>query len=183
MRTLLVTGGAGFIGGNFVHLLMAETDCQVVNLDKLTYAGQPRLPGRPGRQPAPRLRPGRHRRPRPGAPPAARARGRTRWSTSPPRATWTAPSTAPRSSSRPTSSAPSTCWRRPRLLVRARQPSARQRFRFLHVSTDEVYGSLGATGRFTEDHALRAELALLGLQGGLRSPGAGLVTTPTVCRR
>lgn len=30
---------------------------------------------------------------------------------------------------------------------------ARQRFRFLHVSTDEVYGSLGATGQFTEDMA------------------------------
>ena len=39
MRTLLVTGGAGFIGGNFIHFLMDETDCRVVNLDKLTYAG------------------------------------------------------------------------------------------------------------------------------------------------
>jgi len=39
MRTLLVTGGAGFIGGNFVHFLMDEVDCRVVNLDKLTYAG------------------------------------------------------------------------------------------------------------------------------------------------
>ena len=39
MRTLLVTGGAGFIGGNFVHFLMDESDCQVINLDKLTYAG------------------------------------------------------------------------------------------------------------------------------------------------
>ncbi|MGH7789651.1 MAG: dTDP-glucose 4,6-dehydratase, partial [Candidatus Binatia bacterium] len=29
-------------------------------------------------------------------------------------------------------------------------PAARERFRFLHVSTDEVYGSLGATGKFTE---------------------------------
>ena len=39
MRTLLVTGGAGFIGGNFAHFLIGETDCQVINLDKLTYAG------------------------------------------------------------------------------------------------------------------------------------------------
>ena len=39
MRTLLVTGGAGFIGGNFVHWLMAQGGVQVVNLDKLTYAG------------------------------------------------------------------------------------------------------------------------------------------------
>ncbi len=40
MRTILVTGGAGFIGSNFVRMVLAEhTDCVVVNLDKLTYAG------------------------------------------------------------------------------------------------------------------------------------------------
>jgi dTDP-glucose 4,6-dehydratase len=37
---ILVTGGAGFIGSNFVRLLLAShPDCQVTNLDKLTYAG------------------------------------------------------------------------------------------------------------------------------------------------
>lgn len=36
---ILVTGGAGFIGSAFVRLLIAETDYRVVNLDKLTYAG------------------------------------------------------------------------------------------------------------------------------------------------
>jgi dTDP-glucose 4,6-dehydratase len=40
MRRLLVTGGAGFIGSNFVRMVLAEhTECLVVNLDKLTYAG------------------------------------------------------------------------------------------------------------------------------------------------
>ena len=40
MKTILVTGGAGFIGSNFIrHLLQAHDDCRVVNLDKLTYAG------------------------------------------------------------------------------------------------------------------------------------------------
>ncbi|HSO80886.1 MAG TPA: GDP-mannose 4,6-dehydratase, partial [Chromatiaceae bacterium] len=39
MKTILVTGGAGFIGGNFVHFLLRKTDVQIVNLDKLTYAG------------------------------------------------------------------------------------------------------------------------------------------------
>ncbi|WP_133511124.1 dTDP-glucose 4,6-dehydratase [Candidatus Thiosymbion oneisti] len=39
MRSILVTGGAGFIGANFVHFLIAETAVQVINLDKLTYAG------------------------------------------------------------------------------------------------------------------------------------------------
>ena len=38
-RTLLVTGGAGFIGSNFVHHVVAHTDDRVVVLDKLTYAG------------------------------------------------------------------------------------------------------------------------------------------------
>ena len=36
---ILVTGGAGFIGSAFVRMLIAETDHHVVNLDKLTYAG------------------------------------------------------------------------------------------------------------------------------------------------
>ena len=36
---LLVTGGAGFIGSAFVRLVIAETEHSVVNLDKLTYAG------------------------------------------------------------------------------------------------------------------------------------------------
>jgi dTDP-glucose 4,6-dehydratase len=40
MRTLLVTGGAGFIGSNFVHQVVAETDFDVVVLDKLTYSGK-----------------------------------------------------------------------------------------------------------------------------------------------
>jgi dTDP-glucose 4,6-dehydratase len=36
---LLVTGGAGFIGSAFVRMTIGETDWRVVNLDKLTYAG------------------------------------------------------------------------------------------------------------------------------------------------
>jgi len=37
--TILVTGGAGFIGSNFVLDWLAQSDETVVNLDKLTYAG------------------------------------------------------------------------------------------------------------------------------------------------
>ncbi|CAN5331447.1 dTDP-glucose 4,6-dehydratase [soil metagenome] len=39
MQKLLVTGGAGFIGSNFVHYVLAHTDFHVTVLDKLTYAG------------------------------------------------------------------------------------------------------------------------------------------------
>ncbi len=39
MPTYLVTGGAGFIGGTFVRRVLADSDARVVNLDKLTYAG------------------------------------------------------------------------------------------------------------------------------------------------
>jgi dTDP-glucose 4,6-dehydratase len=39
MQTILVTGGAGFIGSGFVRGLIARRQARVVNLDKLTYAG------------------------------------------------------------------------------------------------------------------------------------------------
>ena len=39
MKKILVTGGCGFIGTNFIRLLMKETDYEVTNLDALTYAG------------------------------------------------------------------------------------------------------------------------------------------------
>ena len=42
MRTLLVTGGCGFIGSNFIHYMLAKhPDFRIINLDKLTYAGNP----------------------------------------------------------------------------------------------------------------------------------------------
>ena len=39
--TIFVTGGAGFIGSNFVHLLKGNCYDDIVVLDKLTYAGDP----------------------------------------------------------------------------------------------------------------------------------------------
>jgi len=39
-NTLLITGGAGFIGSAVVRYLIRETDYWVVNLDRLTYAKQ-----------------------------------------------------------------------------------------------------------------------------------------------
>ena len=39
MKTFFITGGAGFIGGNFIHHLMKTGQTKVINYDKLTYAG------------------------------------------------------------------------------------------------------------------------------------------------
>ncbi len=43
LENLLVTGGSGFIGSNFIHYLFKKTDFagKIVNVDKLTYAGNP----------------------------------------------------------------------------------------------------------------------------------------------
>ena len=39
MKKMLITGGAGFIGSNFIHYILSNyNDYQVINLDKLTYA-------------------------------------------------------------------------------------------------------------------------------------------------
>ncbi len=40
MQNILLTGGAGFIGSNFINYILDEhSDYNIVNLDKLTYAG------------------------------------------------------------------------------------------------------------------------------------------------
>ena len=59
---ILVTGGAGFIGANFVLDWLAATGEPVVNLDKLTYAGNLGNLRRIAERRAPRLRARRHRR-------------------------------------------------------------------------------------------------------------------------
>ena len=38
-QTMIITGGAGFIGANFVRMALAQTDARIVVVDKLTYAG------------------------------------------------------------------------------------------------------------------------------------------------
>ncbi|MDO8313384.1 MAG: dTDP-glucose 4,6-dehydratase [Sideroxyarcus sp.] len=39
MKKILITGGAGFIGSAVIRQFISDTDCSVVNMDKLTYAG------------------------------------------------------------------------------------------------------------------------------------------------
>ena len=43
LKTLLVTGGCGFIGSNFIQLLnRTKPDIKIINIDKLTYASDPK---------------------------------------------------------------------------------------------------------------------------------------------
>jgi dTDP-glucose 4,6-dehydratase len=42
MNKIVVTGGLGFIGSNFIRMLLEKSECElVINLDKQTYAGNP----------------------------------------------------------------------------------------------------------------------------------------------
>ncbi|MEV8521839.1 dTDP-glucose 4,6-dehydratase [Dyella marensis] len=145
---LLVTGGAGFIGANFVLRAIAEGR-KVVNLDKLTYAGNldtlASLQDNPlhvfvqgdigDRELIARLL-ATHR-------PSAIVN-------------FAAESHVDRSIDGPAAFVETNVVGTLALLEAARdywkslEGGAAQSFRFLHVSTDEVYGSLGSEGKFTE---------------------------------
>jgi dTDP-glucose 4,6-dehydratase len=150
--TILVTGGAGFIGSNFVLDWLARHDEPVLNLDALTYAGNLRnLAALQGDA--------RHRFVKGDITDRACSTGcwpntgRAWWCTSPPKAMSTAASWGRAPSSRPTSKAPSRCWKPAARTGGAWTASAKQAFRFHHVSTDEVYGSLASDApAFTETH-------------------------------
>ncbi|AFL75554.1 dTDP-glucose 4,6-dehydratase [Thiocystis violascens] len=149
MRTLLVTGGAGFIGGNFVHFILDETDVRVVNLDLLTYAGNldtlAALQGNP-----------RHVFVQGDIGDAALVGRLLKEYEVDAVVNFAAESHVDRSIDGPTEFVNTNVLGTFNLLDRARAHwsnltgPARDGFRFLHVSTDEVYGSLGATGLFTE---------------------------------
>ncbi len=142
-RTLLVTGGAGFIGSNFVrHLLATDPEATVVNLDKLTYAGnRATLADLEGH--------GRYRFVQ-GDICDAQAVARLFTEHQPDAAVhFAAESHVDRSIDGPEEFLLTNVLGTFRLLEAARThwkslPAERAAaFRFLHVSTDEVYGSLG----------------------------------------
>lgn len=149
MRPILVTGGAGFIGGEFVRQWIAEEASAVINLDKLTYAGN--LDSLAGV-----AHDARH----------VFVQGdigdsecvRHLLHTHQPRAivNFAAESHVDRSIDGPAAFVETNVVGTFRLLEEARVywkslPESEQRaFRFLHVSTDEVYGSLGPEGKFIE---------------------------------
>ena len=149
MTTWLVTGGAGFIGGNFVLEAVAR-GVKVVNLDALTYAGNrdtlASLDGDPNhvfvhgdigdRDLVAKLL-AEHR------PDAV--------------LNFAAESHVDRSIDGPAAFIQTNVVGTLALLEAVRdhwkalRGEAKDSFRFLHVSTDEVYGSLGETGKFTEE--------------------------------
>lgn len=148
MKTMLVTGGAGFIGANFVLQAVADGH-RVVNVDKLTYAGNldtlKSLDGHPNhlfvhgdigdRQLTAELM-------------SSHAVDSI--------VNFAAESHVDRSIDGPAAFIETNVVGTLGLLESARDHyrrldgAAREGFRFLHVSTDEVYGSLGEEGYFTE---------------------------------
>lgn len=149
---ILVTGGCGFIGANFIHLALKKLpECRIINLDKITYAGNPANLADCDGSPRYRLVKGDindrqlvdhlfveekidmvvH---------------------------FAAESHVDRSITGPGEFIRTNIDGTFTLLEAARQAWLNQtkegaqakNYRFLHVSTDEVYGSLGATGYFTE---------------------------------
>lgn len=146
---VLVTGGAGFIGGNFVRHLLRRPAVAVLNLDLLTYAGN--LATLIGCDRDPRYRFVRG---------DIRDRSLVESLLSGFRPTsivnFAAESHVDRSIDGPAAFIETNVVGTYNLLDCARAywrelpPAERGGFRFLHVSTDEVYGSLGDTGSFTE---------------------------------
>ncbi len=150
MATLLITGGAGFIGSNLVHYALAHTADRLVIVDKLTYAGS--LLNLEGALGNPRVL-------------FVRADiadageiGRLFADTKPDAVLNLAAEThVDRSIDSPRPFVDTNIVGTLVLLESARKflseapLSTRQAFRFLHVSTDEVYGTLGDDGLFSEE--------------------------------
>jgi len=144
---LLVTGGAGFIGSNFVVSTLAQNDEPIVTLDKLTYAGSlMNLSALAGDA--------RHVFVRGDI--CDRELVRTLLRKHKPRAIvhFAAESHVDRSIAGSAEFVQTNVVGTWALLEEARAYRADDAFRFLHISTDEVYGSLAADeAAFTEDRA------------------------------
>jgi len=149
MQTVLVTGGAGFIGSNFVRQWIAEEKSRLVNLDKLTYAGN--LDSLAGVLEDPL-----HEFVRGDIGDRRLVSRLLREHDVRAIVNFAAESHVDRSIDGPAAFVETNVGATFRLLDAVCEywndlPGPRQsEFRFLHVSTDEVYGSLGPAGAFTE---------------------------------
>lgn len=149
MKTYLVTGGAGFIGSNFIRHLLHEEDVGVVNLDKLTYAGNLDSLAEVSAHPHYTFCQG-------DIGDRALVAGLLRKYEPEAVVHFAAESHVDRSIDGPGDFIQTNIVGTFELLeaVRAywqeKRETLRGRFRFLHVSTDEVYGSLGSEGYFGE---------------------------------
>lgn len=147
METILITGGAGFIGSNLVRLALAETTASLVIVDKLTYAGS--LNNLEDALHNPRVT---FSQTDIAEQPAVAELFRTYR----PQAVvnCAAETHVDRSIDNPWPFVETNLIGTFYLLEEARKYAASLRaqepFRLLHVSTDEVYGSLGPLGRFSE---------------------------------
>lgn len=150
MGTIIVTGGAGFIGSNFVHIALKQQDVKIVNLDKLTYAGNLDSLVDIKNEARYTLVQGDI------CDQAVVAELLTKYQ---PIAIvhFAAESHVDRSIDGPDEFIKTNINGTFTLLEAARKywrelsDEGKNKFRFLHVSTDEVYGSLGQTGYFTEE--------------------------------
>ena len=148
-RTILVTGGAGFIGSALIRHLIQETDCSVVNVDVLTYAASTDSLEEAGRNP-------RYRLEQVDIRDAAALRRIFREHRPCGVMHLAAESHVDRSIDGPADFIDTNIVGTFRLLEatleywKGLEQDAAAAFRFHHVSTDEVYGSLGETGYFTE---------------------------------
>ena len=148
--TILVTGGAGFIGSALVRTLLAGTEARVVNVDALTYAGNPDSVAEVALHPRYRF----ERVDVCDGPALCRV-----FAEYEPRAVMhlAAESHVDRSIDGPGDFIRTNVVGTFTLLEEARRfwsglaGAERDGFRFLHVSTDEVFGSLGAEGAFSEE--------------------------------
>jgi len=142
---LFVTGGAGFIGSHFIrHMLRTHPGCQIVNFDKLTYAGN--LDNVRDVEASPRYRFVRGDICDPSAVLAALEEGTDAI------VNFAAETHVDRSIEEAAPFVRTNVLGVQVLLDAAR---VRRVQRFVQVSTDEVMGSLGPTGYFTEESPLR----------------------------
>lgn len=146
---MIITGGAGFIGANFTRHVLARTDAQIVIIDKLTYAGNPANIEDALRNPRVRLI---------KADIADKDAMTSIFNEHQPASVinFAAESHVDRSIDDPSPFIQTNIVGAFTLLEVSRKhvaklsEEARRAFRFLHVSTDEVYGTLGETGLFSE---------------------------------